>query len=69
MLCEGWVLAIFQALKTNRILGICIYFLSLEERALIERRPKIAAWARRQYEKYRSRLEVAKRAGRIPDHQ
>lgn len=43
--------------RTNQLLAICLFFLDVEQRALLERRPHIARWARRQYERYRARLE------------
>jgi len=46
--------------RTNQLLAICLMFLGLEERALLERRPHIARWARRQYERYRARLDRAR---------
>ena len=43
--------------RTNQLLAICLMFLGIEERALLERRPHIARWARRMYERYRDRLD------------
>jgi len=42
---------------TNQLLAICLFFLGLEERALLERRQPLASWARRMYERYRARLD------------
>jgi hypothetical protein len=59
-----------QSIQRSRLLRICAFFLGLEERALFMCRPSIAVWARRQYERYRARLEAMKRhVGREPDHQ
>ena len=44
-------------MTTNQLLAICLFFLGLEERALLERRQPLARWARRMYEKYRDRLD------------
>lgn len=40
----------------TQLIAICIFFLGIEERALLERRQPLASWARRQYERYRARL-------------
>jgi hypothetical protein len=67
---EGDDQPMLQTIRKNRLLNACSFFLGLEERMLFEQRPKIAKWARRQYERYRTRLEAMKRhVGREPDHQ
>jgi len=43
-----------------QLFNLCVYFLCLEQRALLERRPHIATWSRRMYEKYRARLDRVK---------
>jgi len=43
-----------------QLFNLCVYFLCLEQRALLERRSHIARWSRRQYERYRARLERVK---------
>jgi len=40
-----------------QLFNLCVYFLCLEQRALLERRPHIATWSRRMYERYRDRLD------------
>ena len=47
-------------MTTNQLLAICLFFLGLEERALLERRQPLARWARRMYERYRARLDRAR---------
>jgi hypothetical protein len=47
-------------MTTNQLLAICLFFLDVEQRALLERRSHIARWSRRQYERYRARLERVK---------
>lgn len=47
-------------MTTNQLLAICLYFLGLEERAKRDDRQPLASWARRQYERYRARLERVK---------
>lgn len=44
----------------TQLLDICLFFLGLEERALLQGRPNIARWARRMYERYRRRYEEVK---------
>ena len=41
----------------TQLFDICLFFLSLEERALLQNRQPLAQWARRQYERYRARLD------------
>jgi len=43
--------------RTNQLLAICLFFLGLEERALLQNRQPLARWARRMYERYRARLD------------
>jgi len=50
-------------MTTNQLLAICLFFLGLEERALLERRPHIATWSRRMYERYRDRLDRVRAGG------
>jgi len=45
---------------TNQLLAICLFFLGLEERALLQNRQPLARWARRMYERYRARLDRAR---------
>lgn len=42
------------------LLRLCVFFLGLEERMLIQNRISIANFARRQYDRYRARLEATK---------
>ena len=44
----------------TQLLDICLFFLGIEERALLEQRQPLARWARRMYERYRARLERVK---------
>ena len=44
-------------MTTNQLLAICLFFLGLEERALLQNRQPLARWARRMYERYRDRLD------------
>lgn len=44
-------------MTTNQLLAICLFFLGLEERALLQNRQPLARWARRMYERYRARLD------------
>ena len=41
----------------TQLFDICLFFLGIEERALLERRPHIATWSRRMHEKYRAKLD------------
>jgi hypothetical protein len=49
-------------MTTTKLLAICLFFLQLEERADHEGHHKIARWARRRYEWYKSRLEEVKKS-------
>ena len=50
--------------RTNQLLAICLFFLDVEQRALFQHRQPLARWARRQYERYRARLNRV-RAGEL----
>ena len=48
--------------KAQLLMRICLFFLMLEERALYDRRTKLAQFARKQYYKYRFLFEKEKAA-------
>ena len=40
-----------------QLFNLAMYFLCLEQRALLQNRQPLARWARRMYERYRDRLD------------
>jgi len=43
-----------------QLFNLAMYFLCLEQRALLQNRQPLARWARRMYERYRARLDRAR---------